>query len=745
METVTLTIDNRQVEAEKDATVLAAAQRAGIYIPALCSHPDLKPLAFSLPDLACRLCLVEIEGLADLTLSCITVVEEGMHVSTHTSEVQEARRESLKRILVEHPHACLTCERAQICKPTDVCISNVSVAERCVACPKNGRCEFQRIVQYIGLGEAKVPFEPKGLPRGKEEPLFDRDYNLCILCGRCVSVCNDVVGVGALKFVCEDGRCRVAPACGESMAEAGCKFCGACVEVCPTAALIDTGERWTPFPDREAALVPCRNACPAGIDVPRYVHLIVEGRFADAVSVIKEKVPFPSILGHVCTHPCEEACRRGELNEPVAIKQLKRFAVEHSKGTGERKPRIAPSTGKKVAVVGSGPAGLSAAYYLASLGHSVTVFEALPFLGGMMRVGIPRYRLPMEVLDAEIEEIVEKSGVAVRTNARIESLDWLFDQGYQAIFLALGAHEDIGLRIKGEDAPSVLKCLPFLREVNLGCEVDVGEKVAVIGGGNAAIDASRTALRLGAREVTILYRRGKAEMPADKEEVEEALEEGVKIKFRVGPSSISTADGRVKLECVRMKLGRPDASGRRHPEPIPGREFSMDFDTVIVAIGQAPSVPPGFGSRLNRHGTIRVDPDTLATSREGVFAGGDVVLGPSSVVEVAAMGRRAAISIDRYLGGDGKIEESAIQIPKGEMWLGRDEDFASWPRARAEPLLLEERLSDFAEVEACLDKEEAVREARRCLRCDLRLQISKVEWPPEETGSGSEGTRGLNV
>lgn len=732
---VNLVIDRKEIRAREGATVLSVAHEERIYIPALCSHQDLKPLASYLPDLACRLCVVSIEGLTDLALSCITPVAEGMHIFTNTPEVQDARSESLKKILVEHPHACLTCDRIQICKPTDLCISNVSVVERCVACPKNGRCEFQRIVQYIGFDEAKILFQPKGLPRGKEEPLFDWDPNLCVLCGRCVSICNDVIGVGALKLVCEDGKYSVVPSYGDNRAEAGCKFCGACVEVCPTAALIDQGERWTPFPDREVALVPCHHACPAGIDVPLYIHLIAKGRFNDAVSVIKEKVPFPSILGHICTHPCEEECRRGELNEPIAIRQLKRFAAEHFKDKGEQKPAIAPSTGKKVAVVGSGPAGLSAIYYLSLLGYSVTVFEALPYLGGMMRVAIPRYRLPREVLDAEIKEIVERSGITVKTNTKVESLDTLFDQGYQAIFIAIGAHKDIKLGVEGEDIPSVLKCLPFLREVNLGGKVGVGEKVAVIGGGNAAIDTSRVALRLGASNVTILYRRGKAEMPADKEEVEEACQEGVKINFRITPSKISAEEGKIKLECMRMKLGRPDASGRRHPEPIPGREFSMDFDTVIIAIGQVPSIPQEFGLSLNRNGTIQVDPDTLATSKEGVFAGGDVAIGPSSVVESAAMGRKAAISIDRYLGGNGVIGNT-FKVTEAGKWLGRDESFASWNRARPKSLPLEERLSGFAEVEACLEKEEAIKEAKRCLRCDLRLKISKVEWPPEKAESG---------
>jgi len=729
MGTIVLGINDSQVSVRQGATILEAARQARIYVPGLCAHPAFKPLASWMPELACDLCVVEIAGREDLALSCLTPAEPGMQVFTETERVVAARRERLAQILVSHPHSCLNCERAEICKPTDICISQVSVNERCVACPKNNRCEFQRVAQYIGLGEDKIPFHPKGLPKPKQEPLFDRDYNYCVLCGRCVSVCQDVMGVGALRFVSEDGEYRVAPASGETMAEAGCKFCGACVEVCPTASLMDQGERWVPFEDRRAALVPCAHECPAEIDVPRYVRLIAEGRPEEALAVIQERVPFPAVLGCVCDHPCEDACRRGELNEAIAARPLKRFVAEYGETGSANQESASWPSGRKVAVVGSGPAGLAAAYYLGVSGYQVTLYEARDVLGGMLRLGIPHYRLPREILDREIEAILARSGATAQAGTAVKSLDALFEDGFEAVFLALGAHRDIPLRIEGEDLPGVMHCLEFLSAVNLGQAVAVGQRVAVIGGGNSAVDAARVARRLGASEVSILYRRDRAEMPAIREEVDAALEEGVTITFRVGPLRISRADGALALRCARMRLGRPDASGRKRPEPIPGRDFVAEYDTIIVAAGQAAVVPQRFGLALNQDGTIKVDPETLATSRQGVFAGGDAVLGPSSVVRAAAMGRKAAVAIDRFLGGANLSVASGGEASP-QLWLGRDEGFAAWPRQHPVTLSVEERVKGFAPVEGCLGEAEAVAEARRCLRCDLRLSIPRAEWPP---------------
>ena len=460
---------------------------------------------------------------------------------------------------------------------------------------------------------------------------------------------------------------------------------------------------------------PCSHTCPAGVDIPRYIRFIADGKFAEAVAVIREKIPFPSVCGHVCIHPCEAKCRRTQLDEAIDIRVLKRFATEHDTGLWKLNSKVTPTTGKRVAIVGSGPAGLTAAYYLAKLGHSVTVFESLPEPGGMMRVGIPDYRLPKDILKAEIEEI-KAIGVDIKTNTGVNSIEGLFKQGYNAIFLAIGAHQGAKIGVEGEDNPKVKECILFLRDVNLGKEVTLGDRVAVIGGGNAAIDSARTALRLGAKEVTIIYRRTRVEMPASSEEIEAALVEGVKIYFLATPSRIISRDGELELECTRMELGAMDASGRRRPEPIKSSEFSMGFDTVIAAIGQRPEIPEQFDLPISRGNTIQVDPDTLATSREGVFAGGDAISGPASVIEAIADGRQVAISIDKYLGGSGEIDETLA--PPEEAVTPLEEAEEGW-RPQLPTLPVDQRLSSFAEVELGLSEKMAIKEAKRCLRCDL--------------------------
>ncbi len=483
---------------------------------------------------------------------------------------------------------------------------------------------------------------------------------------------------------------------------------------------------------------PCSHTCPAEIDVPRYVRLIAAGRFADAVAVIREKIPFPSVCGLVCFHPCEAKCRRALIDKAIAIRALKRAAAERDDGRWKLRVKRSFPTGKRVAIVGAGPAGLTAAYYLARKGHSVTVFEAFEKPGGMMRYGIPEYRLPHDILDAEIDEI-EALGVEILTGTKIESLEQL--AGFDAVFLALGAHRGMKLGIPGEDEVGVLDCIDFLRRVKLGYRVELGERVAIIGGGNAAIDAARTALRLGAKtmvpasdadqevldasrmarrlgakEVRIIYRRSSAEMPASPEEVQEALAEGVQIEFLTAPVKMTKENGSIRLDCVRMKLGPVDASGRRRSEPIPGSEFSLYVDRVISAIGEAPEIPEGFRLRQTKWNTLIVDPDTLMTERPGVFAGGDVVTGPASVIEAIAAGRRAASSIDKYLGGDGDISETLID-PQEDVPFELEE--GERPRVPMRTLRIQERLGGFREVELGYTAEEAISEAKRCLMCDL--------------------------
>jgi len=723
MTELVLTIDGRQITAKSEITIFEAASEAGIYIPSLCAHPNLPPSG------ECGLCLVEIEGEPEFVISCTTkVAENNMVVRTDTPELRQRQRQVLEKILSEHPNACLTCWRKERCQPFDVCLRDVAISERCVTCPENGRCELQKVADYLDIEMATIPYEYRGLPVNRDNPFFDLDYNLCIACGRCVRACRDLRDVKALDFIELNGY-RVAGPLKGSHKDSGCKFCFACIEVCPTGALVDREARYHLISDWEGYVVPCRQACPAHIDIPRYLNLIAQGKHGEAAAVIREKVPFPGVLGRVCVHPCEQACRRDQLNDPICIKFLKRFAADQDTGLWKQNSKVAAPTGKRVAVVGSGPAGLTAAYYVAKLGHSATVFEALPQTGGMLRVGIPAYRLPRETLDAEIKEI-EKVGVEIKTNTRIESLDSLFEQSYDAIFLGLGAHRGTKMGVDGEDSPGVIDGVTFLRQVSLGEKAKIGKKIAIIGGGNAAIDCSRTVLRLGAKEVTIIYRRTRAEMPAAAEEIEDAIHEGVEIIFLAAPNRVGVKDGHVELECLRMKLGEPDASGRRRPVPIEGSEFTSQFDNVIASIGQATEVPTQFEVELGRGNVIKVDSETLVTSQEGVFAGGDVVSGPASVIEAIAQGRQAASSIDKYLGGNGIIDESLVSAETPDPRLGTDGDFADRRQVTMPSLDTSQRLANFIEVELGYDEATAMEEAKRCLRCDLRLQLSSPMLPP---------------
>jgi len=453
---------------------------------------------------------------------------------------------------------------------------------------------------------------------------------------------------------------------------------------------------------------PCQQACPAGVDVPRYVRHVRDGRLRDALAVVRERIPFPLVCGAACFHPCEARCARMQFDASVAIRMLKRVAAEQG-GAPEARAAL-PASGRQVAIVGSGPCGLTAAWYLAGQGHRVTVFEALPRSGGMLRFGIPAYRLPDGVIDADIAAI-EASGVTIRTSTRIVAADALLADGFDAVLIASGAWRSAKLGIDGEDAPHVLDGLAFLVQVNAGNAPILGERVVVVGGGNTAIDAARVARRLGAQVVQV-YRRSRAEMPAAPEEIEAALEEGVRIEYLQAPLRIDERG----VTCVRMALGERDASGRARPEPVAGSDALVPAATVIVAIGQQVELPAA--ARLRRQdGAAVVDGETLATATPGLFAAGDAVLGPASIIDAVAQGRRAAKAIDRFLGGTGSIDRDAAPA------------FATQPRppaSRGTPrhdyptIPIAQRLAGFDTAQSAYDVPTARREAMRCLSCDLR-------------------------
>ena len=454
-------------------------------------------------------------------------------------------------------------------------------------------------------------------------------------------------------------------------------------------------------------VAPCEAACPAGIDVPRYVRQIAAGRFSEALATIRERIPFPLVCGYACVHPCEAKCGRAQYEGPVAIRMLKRVAAEL--GSNVPVPAALDATGKKIAIIGSGPCGLTAAYYLALLGNEVTVFEAMDRSGGMLRYGIPGYRLPDEIVDADIR-LIEKSGVNILTGKRVASAEALLQQGYHAVFIASGAWRAASMGIPGEDGPEVIKGIAYLEAVNAGAPPAIGAKVIVIGGGDTAIDAARVSRRLGA-EVVQVYRRTRAEMPASEEEVDAAIEEGVKMEFLTAPLVIDHG----VMSCIRMALGAVDASGRPRPEPVAGSEFRISASTVILAVGQEVDVPAQAVVR-GKSGVVRADPDSLATSVKGIFAGGDAVTGPATIIDAIAHGRVASAAIDRFLGGSGDLERFARGKPIAELRAPAPRGSArkAWHSISAQV-----RLGGFALVEQAYSKKTAIHEASRCLSCDL--------------------------
>jgi heterodisulfide reductase subunit A-like polyferredoxin len=467
---------------------------------------------------------------------------------------------------------------------------------------------------------------------------------------------------------------------------------------------------------------PCRMACPAHLNVQGYVQMVKQGKYREAIEIIMKDLPFPGVLGRVCPHRCEKSCRRLEVDESISIKELKRVAADHVNLSDLPVPEITPKKGH-VAVIGSGPAGLTAAYFLALEGYRVTVYEAMPEAGGMMRYGIPEHRLPRSVLDAEINNL-SRFGVTIQTNVKLGkdiTLEDLQKHGASAVFLAIGAWKGLRMRIAGEESRGVIDVITFLREVHLGNLASVKGRVVVIGGGHSALDAARVALRLGAGEAHIIYRRSRAEMLAEPEEVEEAEKEGVKIHFLVAPLKITSDGGKVSgIECIRTKLSELDSTGRRKPIPIEGSEFFIEAEHIIPAVGQEPdlaAIGDDHGLEISRWNTLVVNPETLQTNRDGIFAGGDLITGPATVIEAVEAGKRAATYISKYLQGETLPTEWEEGPPMGDHWLSIPKEEPVKHRMRAPTLPPEQRLSGFNEVNLCAGEKEASREAERCLNC----------------------------
>jgi NADPH-dependent glutamate synthase beta subunit-like oxidoreductase len=560
-------------------------------------------------------------------------------------------------------------------------------------------------------------------------------FKTCEQCGRCSSACP-ITGVKNfnIRRILRHVELDLIDEIAKTPLPWSCTTCGRCESVCPNGiAILDIIRPLRSISPE--AFVPegppaCTQACPAGVDVPGYLRLIAQGKPEEAYKLILEKVPFPGILGRVCTRPCETSCRRKEVNEAVAICALKRYAADKVGALPEGSLKIAQETGHRVAVIGSGPAGLTTAFYLRKKGHQVTVFEARSKPGGMMRYGIPSYRLPEDILDREITQILSL-GIELKTDQKLGkdlTLTRLKEEGFEAVFIAVGFPLSRKIELGASGSKGILWGLDFLTQMKEGRKVDLKGRVLVVGGGNVAVDAARVAKRFGAEEVRILYRRSRSEMPAIKEEVDEAEREGVTLHFLTAPLKVLSSNGQLaSLQCIRMELGEPDESGRRSPVPIRGSEFELEADHFIIAVGQTPDQEGIFGDfKFSDAGVLLVNPDTLETDRKGIFAGGDIAKGPSSVIEAIEAGRRAARSIDQFLGGDARIDEALAERETVMSYTGKREvGFADQRRAETPTLPPAERIHGFLEVEQCLSDEQAIREACRCLQCDLEVKLAK--------------------
>jgi heterodisulfide reductase subunit A len=523
-----------------------------------------------------------------------------------------------------------------------------------------------------------------------------------------------------------------------------CTGCGECVKACPVTRKSEWDEGmatrkaiYRSFPQavpitfviEKKDRAPCMQTCPAGTNVQGYVALIKEGRYKEAIELIMKDIPLPGTIGRICPAPCEKECRRKEVDEPISIRALKRFAADHVDWSSLDLPEI-KRRGEKVAIIGSGPAGLTASYYLTLKGYRVTVFEALPVPGGMLRVGIPDYRLPKDVLQKEINHII-KLGVEIRLNSRAGrdfTVEKLFEEGYRAVFLATGTHRAYRLNIQGEDAEGVLFGVDFLREINLGKEVRVGKKVIVIGGGNVAIDVARSAKRKGAEEVDIFCLEKRNEMPAWERDISEALDEGIHIHNSWGPNRIITEGNRAVAVEFKLCTSVFDERGRFSPKYDESINDIHGADTIIVAIGQGPDLSgiEGIeGLQITHRGTVEVDPVTLATQRPGVFAGGDLCTGTALAIDAVAAGKEAAISIDRYLRGE-SLTEGRGKSRKGTDWSEIPPDLKKEPRISSPEIPVSERI-DFREVELQLMEDNARKEASRCLSCGVCSECLSCE------------------
>jgi len=574
-----------------------------------------------------------------------------------------------------------------------------------------------------GGGRATDRFHYDGLNRCKAAAAMyggKRDCTIgCLGYGDCIRACQfDAIKMGENGYPVVDKE--------------KCVGCGACEKACPKPILeVRTmTERLLHLNAADDAVAPCAQTCPAEIDIPRYIQHIKNGEYEEAVNTIRERNPLLLACGRVCPHPCESWCRRGIEDNPVAINHLKRFVADYEMNSGKRIPiDKAPDTGKRVAVIGGGPAGLSCAYFLRRAGHYASIFEAMPKMGGMLRYGIPEYRLPKKVLDWEIDGILNL-GVEYHTNVRLGrdfEFGALIAAGFDAVFFSIGAWNDYQLKIPGENLSGCYTGIDFLARIGNDEPVPIGKRAAVIGGGNTAIDCVRTLVRKGCEKVYLVYRRTRNEMPANDVEIVAAEEEGIEFVFLASPNRVVGDDEeRVRgLEYLKMELGEPDASGRRRPVAIDGSETVLDVDMIITAIGQSPSAEfRGKGDRMDdiswtRWNTFEVDPATHQTNVPYIFAAGDAATGPALVVDAIGGGRKAARSIDLFLKGKPVVPQPKAILNKHiqETLFDSVPGVEKSQRVEMPELPVADRITNFNEVDLVISEANALSEASRCLNC----------------------------
>ncbi len=685
-------IDGKEIEALEGESILDAALRAGIFIPHLCSHPDLEAKG------GCRLCSVEIGGEEGAFLACKTKVREGMEVTVNGPVSSKVRKMAMELILATHPADC-------------------------TGCPKYGKCELQSMYQYMGVSAERWRKKSRSVANDDSNPLISHLFTRCVRCGRCIRACQELRGVRVLDYIRTPAGIRAGVLEGKSLKDAGCRFCGACIEVCPTGSIMDQVKIMKEERSYAENIVPCRSTCPAHIDIPRYIRYIKAGEFGKATAVVREKVPFPETLGSICNHACENECKRNELNGAVSICKLKRAAAVNDSGMWKERTRKEAPTGKKAAVIGAGPSGLTAAYYLAKKGHDVTVFEKNEKAGGQCRYGIPSYRLPDELLDREIAVMLE-AGFQLETQTAAPMPKELLEQGYDTVLVAIGTHQGTKLPMEGNDLPGVYVNADFLRNARQGTPLPVGEKVMVLGGGNVAYDCARTAVRLGAQEVHMACLESEAQMTSTPDEIEEGRQEGIILHPAHSFLRILGTDKVQGVEIQKIDKFYFDEDRRAVMELVEGSNQVIAVDHVIFAVGQKPEGTKQMELELTHGPYIRAD-ENLRTSMEGVFAAGDVVTGTKSVIAAIAAGRRAAEQMDLYLGGDGDISEKLLEDETPSPYIGQAEGFAGLDRVEPGIKTAAERTKDFALVEQPFTCEQAQCEAGRCLQCDLRLQLHR--------------------